>query len=151
MNKGSIIFVVLVAIGLGLGSLYNKGIFNSDTVTVKADESCDLRVAPCKVQISDTESISFSIEPKDIPLIKPLKLKVETEGLTFFKGSIKFVGMNMDMGFNRVSIYRAEDNVYTANGFLPICVRDKMQWQAHVILQTNEGDVEAIFPFETHK
>jgi len=151
MNKKTFTFVVLVALGLALGSLYNKGIFDANTLVIKADVNCDLRVAPCKAQISESKSISFSIDPKDIPLIKPLKLKVETEGLTFFKGSVKFVGINMDMGFNRVSIHRVADNTFTANGFLPVCVRDTMQWQAHVIIQTNEGDIEAIFPFETHK
>jgi hypothetical protein len=62
---------------------------------------------------------------------------------------VDFVGVDMDMGYNRPSLTEAGPGIYRGEGMLPICVRDRMAWEARLLIGTPAGLLAAPFRFET--
>jgi hypothetical protein len=115
------------------------------------DPGCDLRSAPCISKLPDGSRVSFSIEPRAIPVVKPLRLVVEAEGLEAGRVEIDFRGVDMNMGFNRPSLEKQENGVFSGKGMLPVCVRDEMEWEARVLLHTPRGLIAVPYRFWTYK
>jgi hypothetical protein len=118
-------------------------------VQVPADPACDLRAGPCISSLGEGTSVSFSIEPQEIPLVKPLQLRVELQGVEASSIEVDFSGVDMDMGFNRVRLEPVGKGSYSANGMLPVCVRDAMEWEAKVLLRSQEGLSSVAYRFIT--
>ena len=117
--------------------------------SASVDPLCDLRSAPCVSPLGDDVKISFSIEPPEIPLVKPLKLRVIVEGLESNKVEVDFSGVDMNMGFNRVGLQQISHGLFEGDGMLPVCVRDAMEWEARVLISTSKGIVSAPYRFVT--
>jgi hypothetical protein len=62
---------------------------------------------------------------------------------------VDFSGVDMDMGFNRVRLEPVGKGSYSANGMLPVCVRDAMEWEAKVLLRSQEGLSSVAYRFIT--
>ena len=110
---------------------------------------CDLRAGPCTVAFPDGAKVSFGIEPREIPLVKPLGFEVRLEGLEAHSVEVDFQGVDMNMGYNRARLESAGDNRFSGDGMLPVCVREVMEWEAKVLLQTERGLMAAPFRFIT--
>jgi hypothetical protein len=117
--------------------------------SASVDPQCDLRSAPCISSIGDEIRIGFSIEPRDIPVVKPLHFKVQIEGLVADKVEVDFAGVDMNMGFNRVRLTPRQQGIFEGEGMLPVCVRDAMEWEAKVLITTQAGIVSAPYRFIT--
>jgi hypothetical protein len=115
------------------------------------DPNCDLRAGPCTSTLPSGGKVSFGIEPREIPLVKPLQLKVTVEGREVKNAEIDFVGVDMNMGYNRPKLAAQGGGAFTGDGILPVCVRDAMEWEARVMLNTDSGLVSAPFRFITVK
>ncbi|MES9860811.1 MAG: hypothetical protein ABW157_08095 [Candidatus Thiodiazotropha sp. LLP2] len=113
------------------------------------DPQCDLRQGPCISSINTDVQISFSIQPQEIPLVKPLKLHVQVKGVNAHKVEVDFVGVDMNMGFNRVVLQQYEAGLYEGDGMIPVCVRDSMEWEAKVLITTDQGLLSAPYRFIT--
>ncbi len=123
-------------------------------VTVALDESCDLRAGACISELPSGGKVSLSINPNDIPILRPLTLQVKTEGVETTNVEVDFIGIGMEMGYNRSKLevdQGANKNQYTGKAILPVCVRSKMDWEARVLLTTDEGLVMVPFRFFTNK
>ena len=48
-------------------------------------------------------------------------------------------------------IPKSDEGRYSADGILPVCVRNAMEWEAKVLVRTDEGLVAAPFRFITVK
>lgn len=113
---------------------------------------CDLRVGACTVSFADGSRVRLEIRPEGIPLITPLSLGVMVEGIQPSAAQVDFAGYDMDMGFNRTDLAPgAEPGHFEGSGMLPICIRDRMTWEARVLLQTPEGLLAAPFRFDTYR
>lgn len=117
--------------------------------SIPADPTCDLRAGPCITRLDKYSSVSFAIEPREIPLVKPLQLQVNLSDLDATQVEVDFSGVDMNMGFNRFRLERTGDGVFRGNGMLPICVRDAMEWEAKVLITTREEVVAAAYRFVT--
>lgn len=115
------------------------------------DPDCDLRAGPCSGLLRDGTRISFGIEPREIPVVQPLKLEVTVEGREAFGVEVDFAGVDMNMGFNRPKLEKRGEGRYSADGILPVCVRNAMEWEAKVLVRTDDGLVAAPFRFITVK
>ena len=111
---------------------------------------CNLRVGPCTAAFPDGGLVTFEISPAHIPAVKELRLKVGTEGIAAHRVEVDFAGVDMNMGFNRVSLDPAGPGAFVGTAMLPICVRARMTWEARVLLHTDEGLVAAPFRFDTY-
>jgi len=114
------------------------------------NRECDLRAGPCIGLVPGGE-ISFSIEPRDIPLLKTLQLGVGLKGLSAHSVDVDFLGIGMHMGFNRSRLRAEGDGHFSGSGVLPVCIRDAMEWEARVLVHTDKGVVAAPFRFITAK
>ena len=126
-------------------------LFPKAAVTAELDPKCDLRAGPCRITFPQGEAVSFEIQPHDIPVIAPLKLRVELEGFAPERVEVDFSGVDMNMGFNRPSLKAVSPGRYSGDALLPVCVRDVMEWEAKVLLYTKRGLMVAPFRFSTFK
>lgn len=113
------------------------------------DPGCDLHAGPCTVRFASGASVRFAIEPQSIPVVTPLRLLVQTEGLDARTVEVDFAGVDMNMGYNRVQLEQTGPGEYAGQGTLPVCVRDRMDWEARVLLHTPDGILAAPFRFTT--
>ena len=116
---------------------------------IPADPKCDLRAGPCLSRLDENSSVSLSIEPREIPLVKPLQLRVDLNGIEASGVEVDFSGVDMEMGFNRVKLEPAGQGIYAANGILPVCVRDAMEWEAKVLIKSENGLSSVAYRFIT--
>ncbi len=123
-------------------------LLNPEIVSVAfLDKQCDLRAGPCRSMLPDGSEISLSIGSGDIPLVKPLALTVEVDGIEAKAVEVDFIGLGMDMGFNRPKLELDEAGRFRGTGMLPVCIRDAMEWEAKVLVTTAKGIIAAPYRF----
>ncbi|MES9900920.1 MAG: hypothetical protein ABW148_18135 [Sedimenticola sp.] len=123
-------------------------LLNPKIVSLAAlDGECDLRAGPCSSELPGGGRITFGIEPLTLPLLKPLQLQVNVEGVDAESVEVDFIGIGMEMGFNRPALSASTAGRFSGEGILPVCVRDAMEWEARVLVQSDRGLVAAPFRF----
>ncbi|MCW8907985.1 MAG: hypothetical protein OQL28_12110 [Sedimenticola sp.] len=115
------------------------------------DSKCDLRAGPCTSALPGGGSVTFAIRTEGIPLVKPLDLEVRLAGMDASSVEVDFVGIGMNMGYNRPRLEAQGDGVYSGTGMLPVCVRAAMEWEARVLVKSERGLLAAPFRFITVK
>jgi len=115
------------------------------------DPDCDLRAGPCAMVLDDARSVRFSIEPRSIPPLSPLLLRVDTVGFTAQEARVDMNGVGMHMGFNRVPLSRRPEGHFVGTGSLSVCIRDVMEWEAVVTLTSEDALISVPFRFITVK
>lgn len=120
----------------------------TQTVPVRIEplSDCDLNLRPCRRALAGG-SVTFSISPAEIPLMKPLKLAVSTEGLNPEGLVVEIRGLNMDMGLNRTQLTPVGGGNWSGETILPVCSQRAMEWEAAVQL---EMDRRYELPFLFH-
>lgn len=116
-------------------------------------EPCVLQQEPCTATADDNSgSITFSITPNSIPLLKELTITVTTTGIANVSHAKVIVeGVNMFMGYQKAELQRINDNTLQGHLTLPICSNTHMEWQASLNLTTSAHEITAVFPFETNR
>jgi hypothetical protein len=145
--------VVVLSAGI-LGVLVYRAwplLYPDELARAPLSPACDLHSVSCSVAFEDGSRVTLSIEPRPIPLVKPLRLTVTLEGLDPEGVEIDFAGLNMNMGYNRVRLQAVDKGSYAGQGMLPVCVRDHMAWEAKVLLATPAGYLVAPFRFDTYR
>jgi hypothetical protein len=148
-NLLSVIALLVFAGGIAASYFYKRYLVSNFIAEASLQEPCDLRQAVCTNVFPNGETVIFSINPKNIPILKPLTLNVEIKGIAASSVKIDFVGLNMDMGFNRSELKLNTSNNYSGKFTIPICVNTRMEWEAQVKLETNKGVMMAPFRFYT--
>ncbi len=81
-NLLSIFALLVFAGGITASYFYKKYLVSNVISEATLQAPCDLRQAACTNVFPNGETVSFSITPKDIPILSPLTLKVKTNGIT---------------------------------------------------------------------
>ncbi|HIP53733.1 MAG TPA: hypothetical protein EYH03_06970 [Chromatiales bacterium] len=146
-----VIAVLLIAVAVV--AVYKAGPLLNPEVAVVAplNSECDLRAGLCTATFPDGGRVSLGISPRSIPVVKPLRFDVRIEGMTADKVEIDFQGVDMNMGYNRTRLQAAGPGHFVGDGMLPVCVRDAMEWEAKVLVDTDKGLLAAPFRFITVK
>ena len=121
-----------------------------DTSFSRQDALCDLHESSCDAILKDKTTLRFEINPKEIPLMKPLHFKV-TSSIDIPKIDLKIFATNMNMGFHSFELKKTSQGVYEGDGMLPTCIVGNMMWQANVIVNQIHQSQGAIFTFQTDK
>jgi hypothetical protein len=95
--------------------------------------------------------VRLELDPKTLPLLEPLRIAVDVEGLRALGVEVDFAGVDMNMGYNRPSLTAEGGGRYVGKTVLPVCVRYRMDWEARVLVRTPEGLMAAPFRFATFK
>jgi hypothetical protein len=115
-----------------------------------AGSPCDLQHGPCSTRLPNGGRLEFSIGPRPIPVLKPIRLQARVAGVAARSVEVDFAATDMDMGFNRVALKPAGDGNFTGQGMLPVCVRNRMSWRASVLIDAGGGAKLSIpFLFDT--
>lgn len=112
-------------------------------------ENCDLQTAACSAEFAGGIRLRFSISPRPIPLIEPIELRVEVEGLDAEAVMVDIQGLNYNMGFNRPKLNAVGERSFVGSSILPVCSLYKMDWEARVLVATAKGIYAAPFRFFT--
>lgn len=141
----------LAAAGLGVTLLLRASLLlhPAPSRLAEPDPGCDLRIGACRARFADGATVTFALEPRRIPVLTPLDLRVRLNGIDAQQVQVDFVGVDMDMGFDRVGLQQQEPGLYVGRATLPVCVRASMEWEARVLVLTAQGLVAAPFRFTT--
>jgi hypothetical protein len=150
-TKSLWLIIGILFVGIAAVALYKTWpmIFPDLAYEAELDNSCDLHDGACTSRVHDNGLVTLSITPREIPLVKPLEFEVGLQELAATKVEINFVGVDMNMGFNRFRLTLAEEGKYTGSGMLPVCVMDSMEWEAQVLLSTDQGLISVPYRFVT--
>ena len=145
------LLVVVLALVAGVGYWQFRDYFAPpEAVTLKPDD-CDLQRQACSRKLPGGGEVTFEILPRPIPLVSPLRLKVQVTGREVRKVEVDFSGVSMNMGYNRPRLQEVGKGVFEGEGFLPVCIRQRMDWEAKVLLYL-PGEVIAVpWRFDTVK
>ena len=106
---------------------------------------------PCRVNLKNGGSVQLTISPQPVEVMKPLDVHVELNQIEAKIVVAQLNGVGMNMGINRYIFNKEQDGSYRATVTLPICVRNRMDWEAEILLETQQGIIIAPYQFETIK
>ena len=119
--------------------------------TAPLDPQCDLRQGACTARLPDGGEVRLELDPKTLPLLEPLRIAVDVEGLRALGVEVDFAGVDMNMGYNRPALAAEGTGRFVGTTVLPVCVRHRMDWEARVLVRTPEGVVAAPYRFSTYR
>ena len=114
-----------------------------------AEPGCDLQRRACAATLADEGRLEFSITPRPIPLLQPLRVEVTFSGIKPRKVEVDFAGESMSMGYNRPVLQATVPGRYAAVISLPICTSGGMAWVATVMIETDRQHFSVPFRFDT--
>ncbi|WP_456373379.1 hypothetical protein [Thiolapillus sp.] len=152
-KKSWILPVVILAAAAVLGGVawYFRDYFEPPPAQLLPLDDCDLHKGACSRTLPGGGEVIFAIEPRDIPLTRPLELIVQTKNLAVDKAEVDFSGVSMNMGYNRPLLQKVAEGRFEGEGLLPVCIRQRMDWEARLILRTDRGGFIIPWRFETVK
>jgi hypothetical protein len=156
MKRRDLILWVLLAVvgagllGLGYGLRGYLDLAPAPTLSLTPDPACDLHLGSCALQLPDGE-VRFGIAPREIPLVAPLRLEVELTGVEAGAVQVDIRGLGMDMGINLTRLRATGNGRFSGETLLPVCIRSRMDWEARVLVETEQGWVAAPFRFATSR
>ena len=155
MNVNRWIWVSAVALFLAVAAVawiqVRPLLYPEVALVAPLDEDCDLREGPCTAMFPDGAWVVFELLPRHIPLVQELRFSVRTDGIDASDVEVDFAGVDMNMGFNRAHLDFVGPGEFSGTGVLPVCVRNRMSWEAKVLLHTDEGLLAAPFRFDTYR
>lgn len=110
---------------------------------------CDLNQTVCTSRLEGIGEIALALSPRPVPVLKPLEVRVESRIDDVRSIALRVTGRNMNMGVNQFLLKPQGGNGYRGEAMLPVCVRDRMEWLAEVVVETGHGQLIFPFHFET--
>lgn len=112
-------------------------------------KECDLHHQTCVATVGDAQ-VSLKISPHPIPIAKPLGIEVSLKNLAAHKIELDISGVNMYMGYNRVTLTSTKPDYFVGTSMLAFCTTQKMQWQITLMIHLPEGkQIQIPFHLET--
>ncbi len=151
MSKKLLLDVAILLLLLILGVVGYKlaPLFNPRTDIALPLSGCPLSQQVCAATLPDGGQLEFSIEPRPIPSLKPLQLRVAVKGTEVRKVEVDFAGTDMKMGYNRPTLASVpgQSGVYAGQAVLPVCITGPMEYDATVLVETRRELVAVPFRF----
>ncbi|MCP5500026.1 MAG: hypothetical protein H7A25_08990 [Leptospiraceae bacterium] len=119
------------------------------TMILIPTDSCAIDKGTCIFSHSEIGNLEFSIEPLPIKINTEFELSLKTSRPGIDEVRVDFLGVDMDMGFNRPELLKTAENLFRGKGSLPACTVDRMKWQATVLLKKQGKTYGAQFYFST--
>ncbi len=148
---GAEIGIVLLIAMFFLVDFSSLSIFGEDRVFIDPNPPCDLRKNTCEVVLNDEQKVSLSIEPKGIPLMKPLSFTVHAKGVKSNTLEIKIYAINMEMGTHKLTLKRVSGDRFEGKQVLPTCIVGGMIWNADITSSYFKDNKAVRFTFKTNK
>lgn len=153
MLRAALSLMIMLAIVLSLNALSgcsHEG--NNDPIQQwPLNQTCNLHKSACITQ-HDKQKVILDIYPKPIPIARMFKVRVKLENLYAENIQLDIAGVNMYMGYNRVTLrpVLGQPGLYEGQSMLAFCTNKTMQWQFTVMIKTTDHKkVQAPFYLET--
>ena len=144
------IIILITALVATAIYLWRVNSINGEIIATAAlNPSCDLQHTDCQVAFPNGGRVRLSVTPRPIQGLKPLQIRVQTEGVQARAVEVDFRGLGMNMGYNRPQLKQESATEYSGMGVLSSCILERMTWEATVLLKTADGVMAAPFQFET--
>jgi len=117
-------------------------------IVAEPETGCDLQRQACTATLPEGGRLTFSIAPRSIPVVAPLELSVELDGLAASGVAVDFAGVGMNMGFNRPALSSVGPGRFVGAATLPVCVTGRMTWQATVLVESGTKRYAIPFRFD---
>lgn len=115
------------------------------------NKACNLHQQTCTTTHGE-QAVTLSITPRPIPVAKPLDVTVTLKQIPAKQVALDISGLNMYMGYNRVTLKKTQPGVWQGKSMLAFCTNDTMQWQLTVLIDTADGrQIQVPFYLETHR
>lgn len=151
VSLGALILLAGLGAGYTLSRMPTNDFIKPD-LALLVDKQCLLNEAACTTELIDNSSINFNIEPRPIKGVSPLAFTLHADNLDIKQAVVDLSGVDMNMGSYRFTFKPKGDNLYVADGNLPVCIRDQMLWQADVWLDTKQkGLIKVPYIFSAKK
>lgn len=125
----------------------SPALFPAPDIVAAPEPGCDVALSACVANVpGGTVRLEFLTHP--VPLVKPFRVALTTQGISPDRIEIDLAGMEMDMGPNRTA-FRSTGTGSGSHGAetsLPACVAGAMKWRATIILYT--GHQRTVIPYE---
>jgi len=139
------VIILLVPVAVVIFHLKN----DSDIMaSAPLDPSCNLHQGSCQSLFPDGSKVTLSISPRPIKGLKPLQIQVQTEAIEAQSVAVDFIGLDMNMGYNRPKLKQESVGQYSGTWVLGSCALERMSWEATILISTSEGVKAAPFRFE---
>lgn len=148
-NLIDLIGLLSIALILVVGYKLSPMLLPSGDLTIEPESGCDLQRAPCSAKLPEGR-LTLSIAPRPIPLVAPLRIEATLEGAHAEGLELDFAGVDMNMGYNRVTLASVGGGRYAGEGSLPVCVTGEMRWQATVLITNGQRRLSVPFRFSSH-
>lgn len=143
----SAMILALILIGV-IGYKLSPLLLPKADVFLQPDPGCDLQRASCAAALPDGGRLYLALTPRPIPVARPLDVVVEIEGLRADQVAVDFAGVDMGMGYNRITLQSVDAQRHVGQTTLPVCVTGRMLWQATVLVDAGSQRIAVPFRFE---
>ena len=138
--------VALIATAL-VGHQLSPLLLPKADITGAVEPGCDLQRRACAATLPQGR-IEFSITPRPIPFLQPLRVEVSISGIEPRKVEVDFAGESMNMGYNRSELAASGLGRYAAETSLPVCVSGGMTWISTVLIETDRQRIAVPYRFD---
>lgn len=141
VNKKILMDVIgmeLIALVVLAGYKLSPMLLPKADITVFPDPACNLQKANCPVTLPTGGLVELSLGARAVPLVKPFGVEVTTRGLAPERVEVDFVGVDMNMGYNRPELVQRDEGRFVGEATLPVCITGHMDWQATVLIEAGK-------------
>jgi hypothetical protein len=152
MKRSHWINLAMIGALLGIavaGHRYSPLLLPRADVFVVPAPGCDLHKGPCAATWPGGGHLEFSVTPRPIPYLHPLRVEVVVSGVQPGKVEVDFAGETMNMGYNRIELKPSGGGRHAGEASLPVCVSGSMDWVATVIVEADGKRISAPYRFAT--
>lgn len=130
-----------------LGACSQSG--DNNIVQWEPEQKCNLHQEECSAT-HENSLVSLKISPHPIPIARPLGIEVSTKNVQVDKMELDISGVNMYMGYNRVTLSEQQPGRFVGTSMLAFCTSQKMLWQITLIIhQSNGSQIQIPYELET--
>ena len=146
----SLLVMGIALLIIGTGYLYqnNRPQKEAQIVTVT---HCQLHESACETTLPNGAIVHFNINPRGIPQLQPLVLRLTLTGMNAKRATVDFKGVDMNMGLMPYPLRKVDGQHFHGKAMLSICIIRKMDWLAQVQIETDDVLWQVNFPFQTVK
>lgn len=152
-HSRSLIIDVLLILALGviavLGYHYSPLLLPKADLTLMPTEGCDLNRQACSARMpGDTGHVELSLSPRPLPVVKPLQVVATLNGIDASKVELDFSGVDMEMGYNRMTLKPDGQGHFVGQAMIPVCVTGRMLWRATLMIEAERRRIAVPYLFE---
>lgn len=139
--------LMIAAASFALACYWERHLPAERFVSQSADD-CDLNLTACTASFDDERSIQLSWHPAPIKPNSRIRAIVRTSGLNVSAARFLLTGTDMAMGLVEADLSALDQDSFSGEVFLPVCIRGEMRWRATVDIEAAGKTYAADFRFD---